>query len=55
MFWRKYNYSFTNRRYWIDSQELYEYFSSNKDSFKLNDVGEVELNLLKIDYSTIAK
>lgn len=41
-------------RYWIDSQELYEYFSSNKDSFKLNDVGEVELNLLKIDYSTIA-
>lgn len=42
-------------RYWIDSYELYEYFNNeNIDSSKLNDVGEKELNLEKIDYSNIA-
>lgn len=43
-------------RYWIDSYELYEYFNNdNIDSSKLNDIGEKELQLNKIDFSDIAE
>lgn len=38
-------------RYWIDSRELYEYFTNGViDSLKLNDIGDLELNLNKIDH-----